>query len=885
MMATLWLRRIVRRPARLVGIASGVALAVALLAVLGGFLGEAKSTMTKRAVASVAIDWQVQVAAPATSASAVAKAVRTAPSVSSTRPVEFAHNSGFSAETGSTTQTTGAGYTLGVPPDYQEVFPEAIRPLVGTARGVLVTQQTAANLRVRPGMVISIDRAPLPSLPVQVDGIVELPQADSLFQVVGAPPGAQRQAPPDNVVLLPSPIWHRIFDPLRAVRPDLVATQIHARLDHHLPADPSAAFTAVSNAARNLDARLAGGGTVGDNLAATLDAARSDSLYAQSLFLFLGLPGAVLAGLLSASFAASGAARRRRESALLRVRGATTRMLMTFACTEAAVVGIGGGVAGLALAMLTSRWVFHHWYLGTSWRQGALWSVGALAVGVVVAMLTLVIPARRQAREMTIASGRKAVGSAPDPRWRRYGVDFMLLGAGVVAFWLTARNGYQLVIAPEGVPTISVTYWALAAPACIWLGAGLLMWRVVDASLRRGGPVLAAVTTPFAGGLGGTVAAALRRQRRLLAASATVVGLAVAFGLSTAAFNATYQAQAGIDAVLTNGSDVTVRNTSGIDPRTVARIATLPGVHHAEPLLHRYAYVGSDLQDLYGVHATTIVDAARLQDAYVAGASVQDTYARLARDPRAILVSAETARDYQLRLGDRLTLRLADARTGRLTPVRFRYAGIATEFPTAPRDSFLVANAGFVARAMGSAAADTVLVDTGGTGSTTVSHRARTLLGTRATVTDLATARQVVGSSLTAVDLHDLSRIELVFALGLAVAAGGVSLWLGFEERRRANAIATALGATPRQIGAFLVTEVGVITGAGIALGAVLGWAQARVLVKVLSGVFDPPPASMTIPWAYVLALLMSVCAAGAVAAIAGTRGSRRDPLEVLRTS
>ena len=223
----------------------------------------------------MAVDWQVQESPSATS-DVVPKTVRGTPSVTASRIVEFAHNAGFSAQTGSTTQTTGAGYTLGLPADYQNVFPQAIRPLVGRPRGVLVTQQTAANLRVRPGMTISIDRAPLPSVPVRVDGIVDVPQADSLFQVVGAPAGAQRQAPPDNVVFVPAPVWHDLFDPLRAVRPDLVATQIHARLDHHLPADPSAAFNAVSNSARNLDARLAGAGAVGDNLGSTLDAARSD---------------------------------------------------------------------------------------------------------------------------------------------------------------------------------------------------------------------------------------------------------------------------------------------------------------------------------------------------------------------------------------------------------------------------------------------------------------------------------------------------------------------------------------------------------------------------------------------------------------------------------
>ena len=53
-----------------------------------------------------------------------------------------------------------------------------------------------------------------------------------------------------------------------------------------------------------------------------------------------------------------------------------------------------------------------------------------------------------------------------------------------VVFWLTSRDGYQLVLAPEGVPTISVSYWAFAGPALLWVGAGLLAWRLADLPLR-----------------------------------------------------------------------------------------------------------------------------------------------------------------------------------------------------------------------------------------------------------------------------------------------------------------------------------------------------------------------------------------------------------------
>src|SRR5207302_8257321 len=142
---------------------------------------------------------------------------------------------------------------------------------------------------------------------VTVDGVVDLPQANSLFQKVGAPPGAQPQAPPDNVVLMPQAAWQATFGPLGLSRPDLVRVQVHAGLRHNLPADPAAAFTTVTGWSRNIEARLAGAGLVGDNLGAALDAARADALYAQVLFLFLGVPGAVLAALLTIAVASSGA--------------------------------------------------------------------------------------------------------------------------------------------------------------------------------------------------------------------------------------------------------------------------------------------------------------------------------------------------------------------------------------------------------------------------------------------------------------------------------------------------------------------------------------------------------------------------------------------------
>ncbi len=885
MFALTWLRGLLTsRRGRLAGVALGVAVAVALLASIGSFLSASKASMTHRAVADVAVDWQIEAQTGADPA-AVFDAVTTQPGVVDALPVGFATTSGLEATTGGSTQTTGPGMVLGLPDGYRATFPGELRDLAGAPTGVLLAQQTAANLHAAPGDAVTIGRAGLDPVTVTIDGIIDLPQADSLFQAVGAPVGAQPQAPPDNLLLLPAAQWHQAFDPLAVTRPDLIHDQVHARIDHHLPTDPSAAFNAVSGRARNLEVALAGTGLVGDNLGATLGAARSDALYAQVLFVFLGLPGAVLAGLLTATVAGAGADRRRKEHALLRARGATTSRLTRLASLEAAAVGITGATAGLALALLVGQAAFGTAGFGATTASAIGWAGGAAAVGLAIAVAAVALPARGDARRATVATGRGTTARPTQPRWARYGLDGWLLAGSALVFWLTSRGGYKLVLAPEGVPTVSVSYWAFAGPALLWSGAGLLAWRLSDLLLRRGRPLLRRGVQPLAGNLSATVAATLSRQRRLLAWALVLVALTTSFAASTATFNATYRQQAEVDAKLTNGADVTVTESPGVavGPAFGDQLAAVPGVRSVEPVQHRFAYVGADLQDLYGVRTDTIVRATSLQDAYFSGGTARQLISDLAAHPDGVLVSLETVHDFQLHPGDPITLRLQDGRTKQFADVPFHYDGVATEFPTAPSDSFIIANADYVAQATASDTVGSFLVDTGGHDPSGVAARVRTLVGTDAQVTDVSTSRRIIGSSLTSVDLAGLTRVELGFALALAAASTGLVLGLGLAERRRTFAIATALGATSRQLAGFVWAEAALVTLGGLATGAVLAAALSQMLVKVLTGVFDPAPSHLAVPWTY-LGTVSGVAVAGViVAAVAAIRATHRPSITLIR--
>lgn len=884
MMAWIWAEGLLRRRAgRLVSTMLGIAVAVALVATLGGFFAATRASMTRQAIADVAVDWQVQLAPGGDAPAALAELSRS-PGYTQVAQLGFADSPGFEATTGDTVQTTGPGKVLGLDPGYRAAFPREIRDLLGQGT-VLLAQQTAANLHAAPGTVVTVKRPGLDPVTVTIDGIVEMPLADSLFQVIGAPAGAAPVAPPDNVLLLPMDQWHTLFDPVAQIAPDAVHMQLHATLPHDLSPDPTAAYTDVTGMARNYETRLAGGGIVGDNLAARLDVARSDALYAQILFLFLGLPGALLAAVLTAVLVASGAVTRRRDQALLRLRGAAPAQILAVAGVEALLVGVGGSLLGLGLAALAVRATFGQWGFGLDTAQSVLWAGGAAMGGLALAALTILVPAWRDARDTSVVSARRRVTRDQKPWWERLGLDVMLLALAGVVLWQQSRNGYQLVLAPEGVARISVSYTSFVAPLLLWIGASLLTMRLIRLLMAHDARAVLAPLRISSGRLAPLVGASLGQQRGRLAVGLVMVTLAVAFATSTAVFNATYEQQSLVDAELTNGADVTVSGGPSIDLSSrIQAIAALPGVVAVEPMQHSLAYVGADLQDLYGINPQSLTRAAQLSDAYFVGARADDAMKLLASTENGVLVSPETVFDFQLQPGDTIKLRLQNAQDHQYHAIPFTFVGVAREFPTAPSDSFLVANASYIAQQTGLPAAQTLLIRTDASPAA-VATQVRSVLGATsgATVQDIETQRQITRSSLTAVSLQGLTSIELGLAVLLAIAGAGLVLTLGLDERRRTLAIASTLGATPRQLGSFVWSEAGLVVGGGQISGFVLGWAVALVLVKLLTHVFDPPPESPSVPWLYLAVLLAVTTVSAIIAATLTVRRGQRSVLETIR--
>ena len=875
-MTITWIRAVlVHRWTALVMAAGGLSIATALTGVLALFAFQSSSTMTQRALMHIPVDWQL-VVAPGWDSTTLAQAAFSAVPVTANRKVGYAAIPGLQAVTAGTTQTTGVAMVLGIPADYGAAFPGQIRLLSGGTSGVLLAQQTAANLHASVGQTVSILNSGGKSVSVTVDGIVDLPNANALFQAIGQPKGAVPVAPPDNVLILPFDRWQALFTNGTGATQPGALLQIHARLDHaRLPHSPEAAYAMAAGYARHAEVATAGGVQIGDNLAARLDAVKQDGLFATLMLAFLGLPGVVLAVLLTLAVLDSQADRRRQEAALLRLRGASTAQITKLALAEAGLMALVGALAGTLLAAAMGSFAFGADLLSI----GVLLRLAGTATAGLIVALGLVMFAIWRNWARTIVASRAMVAMQDRPLWRRTGLDIVLIAVALVVLWHAAHGGYQLVVAPEGTVATAVDTTAFLAPLFLWIGAGLLVLRLTTFALERSRGLLRRMLEPSLRRFAWPIASAASRQATRVASGIALAALAVAFSTSVAIFSATYDTQALVDARLTNGADVTITGTA-VNPAggMLDRIRQVPGVAVAEPMQHRFAFVGSDLQDLYGIDPAAIGRATTIADAYVANRDAAQTLQRLAAAPDGILVSQETVNDYQLSIGDPITLRIKSGPDHAERPVPFHLVGIVSEFPTAPHDSFLVANAAYLASTTGNAQAELVLARADGDPASAAAA-VRSALGPNSglVVTDVTEAGRAIGSSLTAVDLHGLARILMGFGVALAAGCTGLVLALGLAERRQEAMLLAAIGASRRQTLAPGLVEGSLVLAGGAGFGILLGEGIALVLVRLLGGAFDPPPDALQQAWSPVAVVLLAIAMTLAVAVRQGQPATQQS--------
>jgi putative ABC transport system permease protein len=289
-----------------------------------------------------------------------------------------------------------------------------------------------------------------------------------------------------------------------------------------------------------------------DNISNTLQVAR-DAVVGKRMFLFLGLPGALLAAFLASYAGVILAITQCRELATLRVRGAHRGHPLRKLAYGTLLLASTGSLLGIALGFLSALLFLTPRQLFGAPAFGLVESALVAAdISVLTTALALYVPGRRSlSREVN--TERPEISTASVTLWRRLRLDVALLMLAAIAEAIAYGTGAfdPPVSSVSAGEAVEFPLRLLLAPLIAWLGGTLLFVRIFAAIASR-------VQLPAPPQLGplvrGTLKRSLRRRAWTIAMGVVGLGLVVAFGISLALFSAAYKDAKAADARFVVGS-------------------------------------------------------------------------------------------------------------------------------------------------------------------------------------------------------------------------------------------------------------------------------------------------------------------------------------------
>ncbi|MDP9326979.1 MAG: ABC transporter permease [Actinomycetota bacterium] len=886
---TLWLtaHTIRRAPRRLVLGALGVAFPVAMLAATMLFVDDADRAMTRVALQPVQIEMRALGTSLDVNMNSISRDLAVVPGVTTAQPF---------AATDVVVEAPGAGRwtarLIAVDPSYFAGRPW-LRVVTGQPGGGALLDE---SLRNTPGFAsasqVSIalpGDAPKLSLSLPVTGVVDLRQATTWFSIPYGEVQGDIVAVPRAIVIDFATFQRDIlpvlqdwatrggispnFDPGSTDLPP-VSIESHVMVDHTAyPPDPSRATAWSGQLRRILERQAPGSILVADNAAETLVLAQADATNAKILFLLLGIPGVLAAGALGLAAGSALAEAYRREEALLRLRGATSGQVARVAAAHAAVAGLAGSIVGLLVAAASVSVV----------TGGPVWSgvaagrlvttvILALAVGAVTTIIRL-IRLRRAGRRSEVAVERHLLERGWKPLWKRAYLDVVFIALGLCILGINHLAGGLSQTPIEGT-SLALSFYVLLAPIALWLGATLLVVRLVLAILTRRAD--RGRSKPLPSWRGAATRWTARRPARM--AVALVLGaLAVAFGTQVLAFAATYRTAKLADAHAALGSDLRL---TPADP-TFELPSLGPEIAAVSPFRLVPAQAGSDRKTILAIDLSSYPAVSTMAPRILQGSGPQ----ALANDPQGVLVLSELATDFEVGPGDTLPITIYPDDFEKSTQLKLHVVGVYSSFPpTSPpldQPAELVMSTAAIPQTV-PAPPDFYLARVApGRSPSAVAAGLRTTLMDRFGVT---TVGDPVQRGLTALNLAGLGQIE---SLGAAlIAAVGVAVLGAFLvlERRREFAILRAVGAETSQVLTGPAQEGVIVVLGSLVIGVPVGLGLALLAVRVLGLFFSLPPPLLTLPVGALIAFVLFVVVTSAIAlAAALTAVTRVHPAAVLR--
>ena len=613
------------------------------------------------------------------------------------------------------------------------------------------------------------------------------------------------------------------------------------------------------------------------------------------MFIFLGLPGLLLAGFLATYAGSILAASARREQANLRLRGAGPRHLNRILAYRTLILAGAGSLLGTAAGFVSILAILG----ATSLFEAAPAQLGASALiaigaGLVATGVAIYIPGRLALRR-EVSGERRELAIGTQPAWRRWRLDYAALIGAVVAAAVALRNG-AFDAPPGAVSTgeaISLPSHLLLLPLGVWFAGTLLSVRAFE-GIARSLPV--SPPPRFGPIVGGILSRTLSRRSRPLVTGIVGVGLVIAFGIGLAMFASTYNRAKTADAQFTVGSSLRITPSPASTkphPAAYARRLEVAGVTSATPVVGSLenaflrSRFNSDVKDLAAIDVPSFTATAALKDDFFPGSTASKALAALGAHPAGILLDVGSAEALKLGVGDKAELLLArGSRRQQLRTVTV--VGLFDRFPGFPDGLQVVANLGYFERQTGLRKIDFFLARTQDRSAAGVTAAAKAVQAgpgarDRLSVDTTETTFNKDQSSLTALNVRGLVDLDSFYTLAISAAVVAMFVFGLMLQRRREYVVLRAQGLPAPRLNLLIGGEAAFVAASGLLAGAAVGSALGLLLVRVLKPLFILPPVT-ALPWgdtALLAALLAAATLLSVLVALSVLR--RLSPSEILR--
>jgi putative ABC transport system permease protein len=767
----------------------------------------------------------------------------------------------------------------------------------------LLSAEAARALAIGPGGTVQL-RVPGMKEPfnVRVSGITDVSRAKSLFYSREGKQLEQFVYVRNSLIVGPDvfpktiiPAFQNVTTAPGTVLRSQPILEVDVFMEREpLDADPATALAqtkavadAVNSVAPSQDALI-------DNISNALQVASDDARTAKRMFVFLGVPGALLAAMLTSYAGGVLASALRREQAILRIRGANRKHLLRMHALRTLALAAVGSVLGVALGLISTAIVLSADALASaspiSLLVSALLGAGA---GFLTTGVALYVAGRRAINRQI--SDERAQLASRKPLWRLLGIDFLILAVVAWVEWYERRHGGF-----EGVRgsvyygrAVSLQLHLVIVPIGIWLGGVLVLGRIVER-------IFAHLPLPrrhrFGRPLRGLLTRSIRRRSWAAASAMIMVGLIVALGTSVASFSASYNQAKARDARFVVGSDVRVTPSpiSALDhPPQYAEKLQVPGIQTATPVVYGLnnalleSEVNEDAGNMLAIDPAGFKQIAPLIDTDFIGTTAASAMDALQRQPGGVLLTEDLADTLDVEAGDDVKVLFARG-TQKQKLSEMKVIGLFQRLPGFPEGVDVLVNIERQMQLIPSTNATFFLANTTDPTDATLQRVVAGLrdgpgaadalqIDTRTTTLDKDQ------SSLAALNIRGLLTLDSAYALAMAATAVTIFVFGLLLQRRREYVTLRAQGMRIGKIRSLIITESVAVVVVGAVVGAFVGAIMAYFLVTVLQPLFVLRP-ELVIPRADIVALAALVLAVSVAASLAATTLIRRlPPGELLR--